>query len=126
MVLARIVSKSIGMIAEKFASNNISFPHSEKISELHASWCKIYLKDRNSLQSKTTFNKQLRSKHTWEIRKSSSEFIAWLREKNTYSLFFDGASKGNPGVAGVGGILLDPEGKIEQTYAWGIGCRTNN
>ena len=21
---------------------------------------------------------------------------------------------------------MDPEGKIEQTYAWGIGCRTNN
>ena len=29
-------------------------------------------------------------------------------------------------VAGAGGILLDPEVKIEQTYAWGIGCRTNN
>ena len=21
---------------------------------------------------------------------------------------------------------MDPEGKIEQTYAWGIGCKTNN
>ena len=29
-------------------------------------------------------------------------------------------------MAGLGGILLDPEGKIEQTYTWGIGCRTNN
>ena len=26
----------------------------------------------------------------------------------------------------MGGILLDPEGKIEQTFSWGIGCRTNN
>ena len=50
----------------------------------------------------------------------------WLRDKNIYSLFFDGASKGNLGVAGAGEILMDPEGKIEQTYAWGIGCRTNN
>ena len=29
-------------------------------------------------------------------------------------------------MVGVGGILLDLEGKIEQTYPWGIGCRTNN
>ena len=31
-----------------------------------------------------------------------------------------------PGVAGAGGILLDPGGQIEQTFAWGIGHRTNN
>ena len=30
------------------------------------------------------------------------------------------------GVAGAGGILLDPGGQIEQTFAWGIGHRTNN
>ena len=29
-------------------------------------------------------------------------------------------------MEGAGGILMDPEGKIEQTYAWGIECRTNN
>ena len=126
MVPSRIVSKTVGMIAEKFASNNINFPHSESISEPHASWCKLYLKDMNSPQSNTIVNKQIHSKHSWEIRKSSSEFTAWLREKKTYALFFDGASKGNPGVESAGGILMDPEGKIEQTYAWGIRCRTNN
>ena len=30
------------------------------------------------------------------------------------------------GVAGAGGIPLDPKGKIEQTLAWGLGYRTNN
>ena len=63
-VPTRIVSKSVGMIAEKFASNSISFPHSENIMEPHASWCKIYLKDRNSPQSNTTISKQPHSKHT--------------------------------------------------------------
>ena len=29
-------------------------------------------------------------------------------------------------MAGAGGILLDPEGKIEQTFAWGLGFMTNN
>ena len=30
------------------------------------------------------------------------------------------------GVAGARGILLDPEGQIKQTFAWGLGHRTNN
>ena len=30
------------------------------------------------------------------------------------------------GVAGAGGILLDPRGHVEQTFAWGLGHRTNN
>ena len=29
-------------------------------------------------------------------------------------------------MAGAGGILLDLEGQIEQTFAWGLGYRTNN
>jgi ribonuclease HI len=41
-------------------------------------------------------------------------------------LFFDGASKGNPGVAGGGGILVSPNGLLEITYAWGLGIETNN
>ena len=43
--------------------------------------------------------------------------MAWLQEKKTYALFFDSAFKGNPSVAGAQGILMDLEGKIEQTYA---------
>ena len=52
--------------------------------------------------------------------------MAWLQEQNSYSLFFDGASKGNPGVVGAGGILLDPRGQIEKNFAWGLGRKTNN
>ena len=29
-------------------------------------------------------------------------------------------------MAGTGGILLNPEGYVEQTFAWGLGRRTNN
>ena len=29
-------------------------------------------------------------------------------------------------MAGAGGILLDPGGNIEQSFAWGLGNRTNN
>ena len=30
------------------------------------------------------------------------------------------------GVAGAGGILVDPGGQVEQRFAWGLGSRTNN
>ena len=29
-------------------------------------------------------------------------------------------------MAGAGGILLDPGGQVEQSFAWGLGNRTNN
>ena len=30
------------------------------------------------------------------------------------------------GVAGAGGILVDPRGHVEETFAWVLGYRTNN
>ena len=38
----------------------------------------------------------------------------------------DGASKGNPGPAGSGGVLLDYSGKIVLNFSWGLGKNTNN
>ena len=38
----------------------------------------------------------------------------------------DGASKGNPGPAGSGGVLFDISGKIVLSFAWGLGQNTNN
>ena len=42
----------------------------------------------------------------WEIRMEKLEFIKWRSTLNDHCLFFDGASKGNPGLAGSGGVLL--------------------
>jgi ribonuclease HI len=63
---------------------------------------------------------------TWEIRKEEEDFEEWKRKRNKHILFFDGASKGNPGVAGGGGVLVSPNGLLEITYAWGLGTETNN
>ena len=41
-------------------------------------------------------------------------------------MFFDGASKGNPGRAGGGGILLSSENSVLANYAWGLGIMSNN
>ena len=43
-----------------------------------------------------------------------------------FKLFFDGASKGNPGKAGSGGVITCLEGNIEVEYYWNIGFDSNN
>ena len=43
-----------------------------------------------------------------------------------HCLFFDGASKGNPGPSGGGGVILSPSGSTRSSYAWGLGVESNN
>jgi ribonuclease HI len=50
----------------------------------------------------------------------------WIQKQKTHTLYFDGASKGNPGEAGAGGILYDPGGKTTSRYHWNLGTETNN
>ena len=54
------------------------------------------------------------------------EFEEWKIKENKYILFFDGASKGNPRVAGGGGILVSPTGQLDIRFAWGLDTETNN
>ena len=49
-----------------------------------------------------------------------------MKERKLFKLFFDGASKGNPGVAGAGGVIMSPKGNDEYEYYWNIGIDTNN
>jgi ribonuclease HI/exonuclease III len=62
----------------------------------------------------------------WEIRLPEQEFLKWRSSLEDWWLLFDGASKGNPGEAGGGGILLEPNGSTKLTYAWGLGYASNN
>ena len=41
-------------------------------------------------------------------------------------LYFDGASRGNPGQSSYGAVLYDKEGKEVNTVRGRIGCTTNN
>jgi len=62
----------------------------------------------------------------WEIRLEEQEFLKWRSALDDHCLFFDGASKGNPGAAGGGGILLNPDGTTLLRYHWGLGIESNN
>ena len=62
----------------------------------------------------------------WQVRFSKKEFSEWLKIKNKVSIFFDGASKGNPGKVGAWGLIFYLGGKLETSFSWGIGKSANN
>ena len=57
----------------------------------------------------------------WQIRKNEEDFQSWLFNQPIPSLFFDGAAKGNPGIAGVGGLIINPDDTSSHRFAWGLG-----
>jgi ribonuclease HI len=61
----------------------------------------------------------------WRIRDEDDKFQTWWRSKNTTTIFFDGASKGNPGEAGAGGVIYSPNGN-KVYFSWGLGMKSNN
>jgi ribonuclease HI len=48
------------------------------------------------------------------------------RRQGIASIFFDGASKRNPGNAGVGGVIYSSDGNRKDNFSRGLGQRTNN
>lgn len=62
----------------------------------------------------------------WEIRLDETAFFNWTTSLKEICLFFDGASKGNPGRAGGGGVIFSTDGITVCKYAWGIGIESNN
>jgi ribonuclease HI/exonuclease III len=62
----------------------------------------------------------------WEIRGNGGDFGKWKCNLKTHTLQFDGASKGNPGPSGGGGIIQDPNQGTVIKYAIGLGIDTNN
>jgi ribonuclease HI/exonuclease III len=62
----------------------------------------------------------------WRLRDDDDTFQSWWRSQNLSTIFFDGASKGNPGVAGAGGVIYSPKGFTKDCFCWGLGQKTNN
>jgi ribonuclease HI len=62
----------------------------------------------------------------WQLRFSDLDFLLWQQQQSTPILFFDGASAGNPGATGAGGVIFDSDGQNILDYSWGLGKTTNN
>ena len=120
VVISQIVSKIIGITAKKLATRGLGSPDSEDIPAHVSKWSGILFQS-SSLQVKS-----FHSIHPWDIRKRSTDLTRWIKEQKSKSLFFDGASRGNPREAGARGVILDPRGQMIKTFAWGLGNKTNN
>ena len=91
-----------------------------KINQVAKNKSKIITNENNWMHS---FNSSvvdidpiLKKLEIWEIRLDKSQFGNWMKERKMLKLFFDGASKGNPGIAGGGGVIICLEGKIKVEY----------
>jgi ribonuclease HI len=117
---AQVAIKVQIMISEAINAKP-SIQNSATITEEEAFWLKTFKpahQNSNHPNPPKTRN--------WEIRLPEQEFLKWRSTLDDWWLLFDGASKGNPGRAGGGGILLDPNGATILSFAWGLGFATNN
>ena len=106
------------LLGEVVRNTKISHNKAE-LSEKEKLWMQSFkIQENNSI----VINKL----ENWEIRLDKSQFENWLKERKIFKLFFDGASKGNPGEARGGGVVINPTGKVEIEYSWNIGHETNN
>ena len=46
----------------------------------------------------------------WRLRDKEADFQVWCRSQGEASIFFDGASKGDPGRAGAGVVIYSSDG----------------
>ena len=99
VVISKIVAKIIGMTTEKLAVRGLGLRDEEDMPSQVSKWCNIFF-HRSSLQAKNYHSRQ-----PWEIRKNYEDLLRWIKKQNSFSLFFDGASKGNSGEVGAGGLL---------------------
>lgn len=62
----------------------------------------------------------------WRIRKTEEHFINWWKSKKLTTIFFYGASKGNLGNAGAGGVIYSSDSTSRDCFYWGLGQKSNN
>jgi ribonuclease HI len=67
----------------------------------------------------------LQKKHLGQEKEPSS-LNCWHMSYSDLHLFIDGASKGNPGAAGIGVLLTTPDGETVTEIGESIGHTTNN
>ena len=64
-------------------------------------------------------------KESWQIRLNEKDFSDWLIKQSSPLLFFDGATKGNLGKAGAGGVIKNNEGIVVHRFTQGLDHSTS-
>ncbi len=59
-------------------------------------------------------------------RRGAGGGLAPQKREGEYVIFVDGASRGNPGLAGAGAIIRDPDGEVAGKLGRYLGMGTNN
>lgn len=83
----------------------------------------------NNISIQASRQGNLQSKETssvWKLRLKEEEFALWLSNCNRFYMFFDDASKSNPGLAGAGGLICNAKGETILHFEWGLGELSNN
>jgi len=57
----------------------------------------------------------------WRLRDKDEIFQSWCRQQGITTVFFHGASKGNPGIARAGGLIYSFDRSTKETFCWGLG-----
>jgi ribonuclease HI len=114
-----VAAKAKGLLLETLSSQayktDISLQQEEK------NWLSNLM-----LTSRTQSNEKPHPNSKWRLKYNNDTFQRWWQKQRITTTFFDGASKGNPGIAGAGGIIYSSEGTMIETFSWGLGQRTNN
>ena len=67
------------------------------------------------------------NQHSQNTLKHTDSPLSWSPPMpRAYKMIFDGAAKGNPGLAGFGGIFRNHEGTVAHIYFGAMGRDSNN
>ena len=116
------MANSIALIVESLEAKGVPQSEMEAVEEKHRVWLgKFKLNPNPRTQTKVKNGSQ-----EWKLRGTEEEVNNWIRSQNRHVLYFDGASKKNPGQAGAGGIIKDLQGNLMVSFEWGLGQMSNN
>lgn len=120
--ISGIVANSLAFIAESLEAKGVLQSDLEVEEERH----KVWLGNFNLKPNTRILLKNKTGTQKWKLRGTEEEVHNWIRSQNKNVLYFDGASKKNPGQAGAGGIIKDPHGNLMVSFEWGLGQMSNN
>lgn len=122
--MCTIIAKTMASISETISVNYIAIPDQANWTQEEKDW---YSKFKISHCHNPPPKSKVYKKQTpWKLRGTTEEIHQWISAQNRPTLFFDGASKQNPGAAGAGGVIKDHHGTLICRYEWGLGEATNN